>query len=123
MQIYKIIGNGKNSKWEKSEFLQFPEDCKKKPLLNAIISHIEENDKRSIGIHWIVFSEEEEKALLDSVKIFVVTSDTILVFLEMLCGLLREQRIDAPFATYVSEDSPDLKINSNFRLALKFGRR
>ena len=123
MQIYRIVeGPDKEPKWEKTEFLKFPNDFLEKPFLNAIMSHLEKNDKNPIGLHWIVFSKEEEDVFLERAKIFVVARNKS-ILLDALCDLLKQNRLDAPFVTFVAEDIPVFIVDrSRLRLALQFGR-
>ncbi len=123
MQIWQIVGGGKTpARWNKKDFMKFPEDCEKKPLLNAILEHLRKCDEGGHYEHWIVFSKEEEEAFETLAKIFVTSHDTKQTFLEALCKILKEIRTDAPFATCVQEDEPNVPIGKakNFRLAFKF---
>ena len=124
MQIWKILGGGKESrKWDKKEFMKFPEDCENKSLLNVILDHLQNLDDVGHYSHWIVFSEKEELALENLGKIFLAGTDIKALLLIMICSVLRERRQDAPVVQYLIENlNPSLGGPSRNMLTLRFKR-
>jgi hypothetical protein len=115
MEIW--IGGGRV--WKKKPFKRFPAPM---PLVSLLIEHQREDFKTD---HWIVFTKEEEKAILNmSAPFYPSQGIGGRNFLEVICGFLKEMFLNPPYVTCVPiRYEKPLGKQRGYRLAVRFNQK
>ena len=104
MQIWTILGGGKEARrWDKKDFMKFPEDCEATSLFSVIREYLRKLDEDDYYFHYIVFSKAEELILEKFGKVFFGDNNAIPI-LGMLCSRLRFTTPNAPIPMIIEEN-------------------